>query len=685
MQITLKSLSITNFKGIESLKLEIRNHSTFVYGDNATGKTTILDSFLWLFFGKNSDGAAQFEIKRLDDRNKFIPKLESEVEAIILVDGKEISVKKCLRQKWVTRRGEREEKYGGDENVYFWNDVPLKESEFKPKVAGIIDEALFRMITNPLHFNSLKWEQRREMLVRMAGDISNDEVLDSIITVVNKSQFNGLIAALNQGKSIEEYGKEIGAKVKKIKGEAEFLPSRIDEATRSIIERPDFTSIRKQIETKQKALAKVQAQLDDVVSRINAANQERINALKAYNNQVNEQQQKVFGLKNQIQQLELNAKQQASVSAGVLKSKLDSLIRELESETAELNRYKSAKSNLEELLTTKESELQHLRDVYSDISAEKVQINDHEFTCPTCKQELPAESIENKKQTLTTNFNRYKSEKLEGLIKQADLEKAEIEKLNTRITNSADSIKSKEEAIASLNDEIANVKAELELPTQSIDETIASILSSDTNYMALVAELKAAELLKIEEPIHHVTSAEPSIADEKLKTERDIINNEIINLNKELAKEDQIKAAEARIAELKEQETKLADELMHLEGSEFAIMQFTKAKIDALERKINLRFKAVRFKMFKEQVNGGEAPCCETLVNSNGSFVPYADANHAAKINAGIDIINTLCKHYNVYAPIFIDNREAVTKLEDTESQVINLVVSEQDKKLRVA
>jgi exonuclease SbcC len=89
--------------------------------------------------------------------------------------------------------------------------------------------------------------------------------------------------------------------------------------------------------------------------------------------------------------------------------------------------------------------------------------------------------------------------------------------------------------------------------------------------------------------------------------------------------------------------------------------------------------------MFNQQVNGGETETCETLVNSNGAYVPFSDANNAARINAGIDIINTLCMHYDVYAPIFIDNRESVTKLNDCESQIVNLIVSEADKKLRVA
>lgn len=53
------------------------------------------------------------------------------------------------------------------------------------------------------------------------------------------------------------------------------------------------------------------------------------------------------------------------------------------------------------------------------------------------------------------------------------------------------------------------------------------------------------------------------------------------------------------------------------------------------------------------------------------------------KINAGLDIINAICRSVGITAPIFIDNRESVNDLIPTMSQVINLVVSK-DKSLMI-
>jgi len=64
--------------------------------------------------------------------------------------------------------------------------------------------------------------------------------------------------------------------------------------------------------------------------------------------------------------------------------------------------------------------------------------------------------------------------------------------------------------------------------------------------------------------------------------------------------------------------------------------------------------------------------------------VPYrSDLNTAAKINAGLDIINTMQGFYGVTAPIFIDNAEGINSILETPAQTILLRVT-RDKKLKV-
>ena len=109
--------------------------------------------------------------------------------------------------------------------------------------------------------------------------------------------------------------------------------------------------------------------------------------------------------------------------------------------------------------------------------------------------------------------------------------------------------------------------------------------------------------------------------------------------------------------------------------------EFIRTKVRLLEDRINSKFKMARFKLFEVQVNGALAETAETMYNG----VPYSNLNNGARINVGLDIIRTLAKHYNLYPPIFIDNRESITELIDVSpQQTISLIVSEKDQKLRV-
>ena len=117
-----------------------------------------------------------------------------------------------------------------------------------------------------------------------------------------------------------------------------------------------------------------------------------------------------------------------------------------------------------------------------------------------------------------------------------------------------------------------------------------------------------------------------------------------------------------------------------LDGILFLCEEFTRYKVKFIEESINRRFSMVRFRLFREQINGGLEDCCDVTVDG----VPFGEGlNTGARFNAGIDIINTLSRHYGAQVPLFVDNAESVTPLAQADTQVIRLVVSENDKELR--
>ena len=73
----------------------VKMRITYIIGGNETGKTTIMDAFIWTMFGKDSLGRSDFNIKTLDSENHVIPKLEHEVVVTLDVDGTHTTFRRC--------------------------------------------------------------------------------------------------------------------------------------------------------------------------------------------------------------------------------------------------------------------------------------------------------------------------------------------------------------------------------------------------------------------------------------------------------------------------------------------------------------------------------------------------------------------------------------------------------------
>ena len=240
----------------------------------ATGKTTIFDAFKWLFFDKDSNDRKDFNIKTLDANNKPINFLEHEVEAILVVDGVNMTFKKILKEKWVKKRGQSEQEFSGHETEYYIDEVPIKKKDYEEKINSLIPESLFKLITDPSYFNNqLKWTERRELLINISGaNITDDEILNS------NEEFKILQDNL-EGRTIEDYKKVLQAKVKELNKQKETIPVRIDELTNTLITEHeiDYSKVEKEKADYNKELQEIELKMTDVQAKtkenMNMANQ----------------------------------------------------------------------------------------------------------------------------------------------------------------------------------------------------------------------------------------------------------------------------------------------------------------------------------------------------------------------------------------------------------------------------
>ena len=91
-KIKIKSMALTNFKGIRSMSVDFGQNLTKITGRNGSGKTTIFDAFTWVLFGKDSHDRKTFDIKTIGADGKPIARLPHEVTLLLDVDGEEIKL-----------------------------------------------------------------------------------------------------------------------------------------------------------------------------------------------------------------------------------------------------------------------------------------------------------------------------------------------------------------------------------------------------------------------------------------------------------------------------------------------------------------------------------------------------------------------------------------------------------------
>ena len=653
MKIVIKKLTIINFKGIKNLEINFK-HITDIFGENAAGKTTIFDAFTWLFFGKDSTDRKDFELKPIDKDGKVSEKVDVEVSAIIEIDGKPIEVKKVLHEKWVKKRGDQTPKFEGNENLFYWNDVPHQLKQFQEKISELLNENIFKLITNPLYFNSLKWQDRRSVLLQIAGEITNEELING------NPDFAPLTKILHD-KTLEEYKREVAAKKKKIKADLEAIPTRIDEINRNMPEALDFASLRRSVEAKEKEIAAIDNALQDATKVMQSA----FEAKRKQQNDLQELKTKAANLKSDIRSKFLN-------SHNKRKENISSLEFEIKLKESGLKTIESAIESHKTSINTFNAELETLRNDWVVENKRQLIFDENEFVCPACKRGLDEAHIHETKETLTNNFNVDKAIKLAAIVSKSETIKIKLEGYQAKARELEVELKDRK-----INLEILH--ASLNSATEEHNKITANSETEFNNELNNNAEY-ASTLTRIAEMESDVSEDVKPADNSGLKEKKSTLQIELDAIKKRLTDEDVIKKNTARIKELEEEESNLAQQLSDLEGNEYLAEQFTKAKMDTLVQRINGRFKYVTFKLFDHTIDGGEFEVCDTLVNG----VPFTDANNAGRINAGLDIINTLCEHYGVYAPIFIDNRESVNNLIDCNSQVVNLIVST-DKKLRVA
>lgn len=677
MNVTLQKLRLSYFKGVKSLDVDFTDGENFIYGKNEAGKTTVFDSLWFLFFGKDSTGRADFSIKTYDSNNQVIEKVDHEVEGTFLIDGQLKTFKRTYKEQWSRSTNT----LTGHTTDYHVDGFPVRtEKEYKDIVNQYFSEDLFKLLTNPLFFNSMKPADRRSALIALVSEITDSEVFDSLPSKAKKSvHVQALETLLKEGKKLDQIKLKAFNDKKTYREEKDAIPGRIDEAERSKPEDFDFEELSELINAKKEELQAIDQQILDAM-----------NEAKSKNKAVQEWQNGIFERNTKLQKLEFQAEQdlrkfQQAQNAypQEVREKIETLNSQakgkktlIDQKTQQITREKTQINDLEGLLIKLNADRDVLINKYHEENAKEFTWNGS--TCTACNRPLEGAQALNAEDEAKARFNTAKKDRLMEIQMQGKGVKSRIESTSEDIANRTEAIRTLQKEIAQLTEQQEDIVQELNKLEADLNAWYANPKEAKTakdflteEYNALQAEINSLEESKPE-------SKEIDLSE--FESNKKLIQNSLEGLQKALANKETIDRINKRIEELKQQEKDLAQKISAAEGIEEACFTFSKARMEMIEASINSKFELVSFKMFEMQINGNEKEICETIYKG----VPFQDLNTAGKIQAGLDIIKALSNHYNAHLPIFIDNRESVHWIPQLHTQVVNLIADATAQQLTV-
>lgn len=639
-KIKLICLDLNNFKCFRHLKLDFNGRNAVIHGDNAVGKTTIFDAFAWVLFSKSSIGSGDknFEVKPIgSDGNVLDHNALTSVEVVLDVNGERLTLCRTYREKWETRRGSSEAVFTGNTSEYTIDGVPVKRNAFQDKVNELVDEDTFRLFTNTTYFaGDLSWQERRAELFKVAGVMDDGQIM------ATNEQFAPLIESMGR-LSLEDYKKKLLAEKRKFVGAKTEIPARISECAKTIedVEGLDFAGAKLEVEALQVKQDSISAQIV-AIEHDRAADQKRMEIREA-----------------QLELSKLDAENKAyrdSQSTGNVDTKI--LHQNFMVQEMGLKNKTDALSSAEKVHADYDRRIDESRSRWISVNGERFTAN----SCPTCGQKLPADQT----QEAENAFERNKKLRLSEIEQTANALKQAKADTASRIENLRKEISELETGIADVKNRISAAEASRVEP-----KDMDGYADSRTAIEARINSL-SGELADISQSSYDVK--------EKLRKEKEEISLQIAEKLRIVNKESLLEYSRNRIEELRRDAKNTAECLEAIESMLWLIDEYSRYKTRFVEDSINGMFRIARFRLFREQANGGIEDRCDVMYDG----IAYENLNNSMKINLGIDIINTLSVAYGVRVPLFVDNAESVTNLESSSSQIIRLVVSENDKELRV-
>ncbi|WP_368883642.1 AAA family ATPase [Staphylococcus epidermidis] len=645
-QLKIKKISIENFAGLKNQVFEFNGNDARVYGANGTGKTTTATALQWLLFDKGLDGSTKsFNPVPLDENNKEEYELIPTVEVELDDNGKTLKIRKESHPKYTTNKTTNRKEYSRSRTKkQYINDESLKVKDFQSRISELVSEDVFKLITNPAAFNQLHWKEQRTILFEIADDIDTE-------TIIKTNKDFEAIPQILGDHDIETKQKILKDKISQIEKDIKDIPIRINQTESNKQEVPKYDEER----------------YEEVKQEIERLGKERIDVQNG---------KAEIDLRNQLADKQAELKRLEDNHEANNENRITSLNNEFNVEEGTVSNLKTQIKNNKQQIDYENNRRKTLLDKHKEIQSQIEEVKNRQFeykddgVCSCCGQPLPTDQVEQAKEKALKQFNKNKSQEIE-----------ELNNSKERVVNDGKQIKPTIEKLESQNNS-------LQIRVNEAEEKSQRILNK-------INQLKASSISVTETDEYKSVLNDINEINNKRKDIKTTINDQLVNIDNQITEFTQekvefenVKAIESSnkhlddaIRDLRMQEDNLLDEKEEYVHQNQVLKAFITTRVKMLTENVNNKFNIAEFKLFNQLVNGELEETCVTTVDG----VEYSGGlNNAARINVGLDIINTLSQHYKITAPIFIDNAESITDIIPTEAQQIQLIVSGQDKNLRM-
>lgn len=658
-QILFKKLRLLNFCGIRNAEYEFGDELTIIKGKNGLGKSTIANAILYTLFGKDINGNS-LDIKTFDKDHNIIREIPHEVELTVRVHciGEEgasnqvIILKRKLTDSWDVDKCTNTYKY-------FVNGDICTANDYCNVVDSICPYDAFRLCSSSRHFVCLSWQEQRNKLQALVGNISTDDITQG------DEKFDFVVEALRK-QDIDKYVHHLKYSRKEVQDQLDSVPIRLEELNKSLPKAQDWEALATEKAQLNEKLVELANKIQEI--RTGGADKVRLDAIRKKIDFAEK------GKRNMEQSAMNLATEQATkhqsdvITANIAAKKAQSLVDDLK---ATMRGYTESEIHAKDKKEECERKVADINNRLDELSKSRWSWNAEDGICPHCGQPLPAEDVERIKKESKDRFNEHKSnaskkiqEEFNGIQQEYTDAKNILEKLdNDRMVTTNQLVKANK------------TLKEAEFKKREVDaekpKTYEQILAEKEEYQQVVKELAdlQAELDKPSE------TEETSKMLTELEKEREPIGiryNEVLEL---LGKKEAFDRITARIAEINENKLTYRAQLDELDKQLDVVREYNQKADQLLEDRVNEHFRFVKWSMFKTNLKGEREATCECYHDG----VSYRRLNTAAKVNAGIDIAYTFAKYNEIEVPMLLDECESVNHPICRGGQQIRMVVTTDD------